>query len=110
MVLLFIGTVIFNNFQADVVGGNTQNVAVVHGVAGDWFSTTDGGKLTVTINGDTINFSTHLTMGDGFGFLGFVRAGKVGITSLVFSTEEAGEELFLLNYFQIAGCPAKTNK
>jgi hypothetical protein len=85
---------------------NFDNAPII-AVAGDWFSTTSLAALTVTINGHLIKFRDHLTTFPGTGFLGFVDE-AVGITTLIFSTENPGSlEQFQLDDLRAAGrCPA----
>jgi hypothetical protein len=108
----YTGQVFNPNTQAPMVLNfhNFDNAPII-AVAGDWSSTTTGASLTVTINGQLIKFSDHLT-GSGNGFLGFVdEAG--GIATLTFGTEgtpSSAAELFTLDDLNAAGrCPACPN-
>jgi hypothetical protein len=86
--------------------------APIIAVAADWFSTTSGASLTVTINGQLIKISDHLaTSGShasGTGFLGYVGEAN-GKTTLVLGSALKEAVTIALDNLRAAGrcyaCP-----
>jgi hypothetical protein len=98
-----IGPTIFNIHNFD-------NAPII-GFAGDWNSTTNGNRLTVTINNETIKFGDYLAPlpnDPGDGFLGFVDPAGI-LTSLIFNVENTLSdegEYFTVDDVRAAGqCP-----
>ena len=74
--------------------------------AGDFFSTTTADRLTVTVNGTTIQFDNYLS-GAGTGFLGVVDA--TPFSSIAFGREDPAVpdgEYFVVDNFRIASAAA----
>jgi hypothetical protein len=90
---------------------NFDNAPII-GFAGDWKSTTSSNKLTITINGQLINFGDYLTTSPGDGFLGFVVAAGIN-TSLIFNVEDTltnEGEYFIVDNVRASGkCPDCSN-
>lgn len=83
------------------MGFSSFDVSPLIGFSGDWFSTTSGDLLTMTINNSIIDFSSYLS-GAGDGFLGIIDSD--GFTSLTFGTENpsAFGEFFSLDNVNVA--------
>lgn len=69
------------------------------GFGADWRSTNDGGLLTVTLDGMTIEFDNFLSPG-GIGFLGFVADNP--FTQAQFDTETTDAEAFGMDNLSFA--------
>jgi hypothetical protein len=86
---------------------NFDNSPII-GFAGNWNSTTSSNKLTITINGQTINFTDSFPVAGTGGFLGFIDPNGI-VGDLVFGTENAltnEGEYFTIDDVKAAGrCP-----